>query len=397
MSSQLVSNQKALAPSVPYWRLSSLYFFYFLAVGILLPYWGLYLDYLGLTPAQIGVVVAIPMLTKVLAPNIWGWLADASGQYLLVIRTGAVFALVFFIGLLIYRDYWAVVLYAAAFSFFWNAILPQFEVLTLDALGSQTDYYSRIRLWGSIGFIVSVVFLGLIFERVGLAYLPIFFWLLLLMLTACTFALPKVDVHHEKASSGQFLTSLWRTPVVCFLIASVFLNLSHGVFYGFYSLHLASFDYTKTSIGLLWAVGVIAEILIFLKVPRIFSGFNLWQCYLFGLAASALRWVLVALLPEHGSVMIFAQLLHALTFGLTHAVAIEIVRRSFAKRDRGKAQAMYSAVSFGAGGALGAYLSGVIWSFGAIYSFLFAALMSCIGVAIVFFGMRAFRKSLTTM
>lgn len=380
-------------PRAPYWRLSSVYFFYFTAVGIILPYWGLYLDYLQFTPSQIGVIVAIPMVTKIVAPNIWGWLADRSGQYLWIIRVGALLAAVLFTGVIWRTDYWGVLLFALLFTFFWNAILPQFEVLTLDALGDKTHNYSRVRLWGSIGFIFSVVVIGWVFDVFGVKRLPWILWGFLLTIVAVTWVLPNIGPHTAHAAKSTFGAALKNKWVRNFLVASILLHISHGVFYGFYSLHLADFGYSKTSIGLLWAVGVVAEIGIFIKIPTLFAHVSLKYCYLLGFGAAVIRWLLVAYFPQITGLMVVAQGLHALTFGVTHAVGIEIVRRVFANADRGKAQALYSALCFGAGGALGAFISGLIWNYGSSFSFLFASVTALAGLAVVYWGMQSEMES----
>src|SRR5690606_17379372 len=132
----------------------------FAVVGALTPYWSLYLDYLEFSPSAIGFIVAIPMLTKMLAPNLWGWLADKTGKRLLVARLGAAGSCICFTGILFSQQTLWFLFCIAAFSFFWNAIHAQFEVVTLNYLHEKPETYSHVRLWGSVGFIVVVIGLG---------------------------------------------------------------------------------------------------------------------------------------------------------------------------------------------------------------------------------------------
>ena len=373
---------------VPYWRLAGFYFFYFAVVGIISPYWGLYLDQLGFSPGEIGVLVALPMLTRILAPNIWGWLTDRTGRYLFIIRLGALGAVLAFIGVLVRTDYWGLLLFTALFTFFWNAVLPQFEVVTLDALGDNTHNYSRIRLWGSIGFIMTVVGLGFAFDTFSVAVLPWVLWCFLIFIAVATFSVPTVPHRRHTLTEHSLGDTLRQRKVLYFLVAALLLHLSHGVYYGFFSLFMAKHGFSGAAIGGMWAIGVVAEIVIFLKAPAILSRFTLRQCYLLSIFAAIVRWWLIGQFPTHVSLILFAQILHALTFGLAHAVAIEFVRTAFGQASQGKGQALYSAFCFGGGGALGAYLSGQIWSFSPAACFMFAASAAALSWIVAYWGMK---------
>ncbi|HCH77155.1 MAG TPA: MFS transporter, partial [Pseudomonas sp.] len=149
-----------MAAALPYWRLSGFYFFYFGLLGSTAPFLGLYFDHLGFSPERIGELIAIPMLMRCVAPNLWGWLGDATGRRLEIVRLGALCTLLSF-GLIFFDKSFAwLALVMALHAFFWHAVLPQFEVITLAHLHEQTERYSQVRLWGSIGFIFAVVGLG---------------------------------------------------------------------------------------------------------------------------------------------------------------------------------------------------------------------------------------------
>ncbi len=152
---------------LPYWRLSGFYVCYFALLGAAAPFMALYLHHLGFSSARIGELIAIPMLMRCIAPNIWGWLGDYTGRRLTIVRFGLAFSLV-----LIDKSYAWLAMVMALYAFFWHAILPQFEVITLAHLRGQTSRYSQIRLWGSIGFILAVVVLGRVFERFSLDLFP---------------------------------------------------------------------------------------------------------------------------------------------------------------------------------------------------------------------------------
>ncbi|HKJ22535.1 MAG TPA: MFS transporter, partial [Gammaproteobacteria bacterium] len=158
---------------MPYWRLSAFYLFYFASLGALLPYWALYLTSLGFGPTAIGELMAAVMGTKIVAPNVWGWIADHTGRRMPVVRIACLAAAVTFAGVLWGHGYGWLMGVMLVFSFFWNAALPQVEATTLSHLGDNTHRYSIVRLWGSVGFILTVAALGELLERFSPAYIPV--------------------------------------------------------------------------------------------------------------------------------------------------------------------------------------------------------------------------------
>jgi PPP family 3-phenylpropionic acid transporter len=385
------------APHVlPYWRLSSFYFFYFAVVGALTPYWGVYLKSLGYSSQDVGFITAIILGTRIIAPNFWGWLADKTQQRLRIIRQGSALACVFFAGVLINQHYSWLVLVISLYTFFWHAVLPQFEVITLAYLGSQYQRYGQIRLWGSLGFMAAVVGLGLLFDFLPIRFLPIAILSFLILIWLSSLTLKAVPVQKTAGSSQAFLSLVFQPAIICFLLASFLLQLSHGPYYTFYSLYLQEhYHYTSTATGLLWALGVLAEVAIFLLMPKIMHRFNVRSLLLATFLVTALRWYLIGYCADWLWVLLFAQLLHAMSFGVAHAASIEIVRSQFKGAHQGQGQALYSSLSFGAGGAVGAIIGGLLWDYSASLTFLVASCSSVGAFVIAFFGLHL--KSLTSL
>jgi len=352
-----------MTTALPYWRLSGFYFFYFALLGATAPFFALYFDHLGFSAARIGELVAIPMLMRCVAPNLWGWLGDATGRRLTIVRLGALCTLASFALIFVSQSYAWLALVMALHAFFWHAVLPQFEVITLAHLRDQAARYSRLRLWGSIGFIVTVVGLGQLFERVSLDAYP---WALILIMGGIVLGslwVPNAQPAHreETAAHGGFLAQLRRPGVLAFYVCVALMQLSHGPYYTFISIHLEALGYERGLIGQLWALGVVAEILLFLVIPRLLVRCSLRQVLLASFLLAALRWLLLGNLADHLGVLLFAQVLHAATFGSFHVAAIHFVQRSFGARQQGQGQALYASLS-GVGGALGALYSGYCWT-----------------------------------
>jgi PPP family 3-phenylpropionic acid transporter len=362
--------------ALPYWRLASFYLFYFALLGATAPYMALYFSHLGFSAARIGELVAIPMLMRCIAPNVWGWLGDYTGRRLAIVRFGALCGLACFSLILVDKSYAWLAMVMALYAFFWHAVLPQFEVITLTHLQGQTSRYSQIRLWGSIGFILSVVMLGRMLEWFSLDYYPQLLLLILLGIIASSWWVPNAQpvVSGVREAGEGFLRQLIRPGVLAFYVSVALIQLSHGPYNTFLTLHLEHLGYTRGMIGLLWALGVVAEVLMFMAMSRVLQRFSVRQVLVASFAIAALRWLLLGRLADHLAILIVAQLMHAATFGSFHAAAVHYVQRSFGLRQQGQGQALYAALS-GTGGAMGALYSGYSWNaLGAGWTFAIASL-----------------------
>ena len=368
---------------MPYWRLSGFYFFYFASLGALIPYWSLYLKSLGFGAAEIGNLMAILMATKIISPNIWGWVADHTGRRMAIVRTGCLISMLAFVGVFFSDSFIWLMLVMVVFSFFWNATLPQFEATTFSHLGEQTQRYSSIRLWGSIGFIAAVWGLGSVLEGVNISLLPMILLLLFAGIWLSSLIVPEEAAGHLSLDHEPLRKLLSRPEVVGLLLACFLMQASHGPYYTFFSIYLQDYGYSLSSIGALWALGVAAEVGIFLLMSRLVPLCGLRQLLLGSLLLAALRWLITALYPASMGMMVFAQCLHAASFGVYHAAAIHYIHTFFTGRHQGKGQALYSSLSFGAGGALGSFYSGYLFDgFGARSMFLVAMLLALSGFLI---------------
>ncbi|MBE2293994.1 MAG: MFS transporter [Phycisphaerales bacterium] len=373
-----------------YLRLSGFYLFYFAILGVLLPYWGLYLLALGFDPARIGELMAIPQATRLVAPSLWGWLADRSGQRMGVVRGACLAALLVFAG--VYPagvSYPGLMLVMLAFSFFWNAALPQFEAVTLNHLGEQTHRYSQIRLWGSVGFIGAAVGAGPVVEHWGISVVPALLWGLFALLWLNGLLVPERSVPPvvgESPSLGRVL----RQPVVLVFFTACFFNqAAHGPYYGFFSLYLETLHYSRDLIGLLWGLGVLAEVGLFLVMHRLLPRFGARRLLLTALALAVLRWWLIGHFARELPLLLFAQTLHAFSFGMFHAVAIHLIHHFFPGALQGRGQALYSSLTFGAGNALGSLTAGYLWQgMGPVAMYDLAMVLGALGWLVAWWGLR---------
>ncbi len=357
----VTASHGAAGTALPYWRLSGFYFFFFAALGALMPYWGPYLRAEGFSSAEIGQLLAILHATKIVAPNIWGALADRIGRRMAVVRAASLVAFLAFSAILLAEAFGAVALVMALFGFFWNAALPQYEANTFNHLDGQEHRYSRIRLWGSVGFIVSVMGLGELLDRTGFGTLPYMVLLIFGGLAASSLIAPEAGRARRHADGRGFWATLRQPAVIGFFLACFLNQVGHGPFYSFFSIYLEDHGYSGGLIGALWAWGVLAEIGVFLLMHRLLPRFGARNLLVLALALGGVRWLMVAAWVDAAWLVAVSQTFHAASFGVYHAVAIDTVNRFFTGPAQGRGQALYSSLTFGAGVATGSLLAGQAW------------------------------------
>ncbi|MCK9606742.1 MAG: MFS transporter [Methylomonas sp.] len=372
---------------LPYWRLSGFYFCYFATLGAFLPFWSLYLKQIGFAATEIGELTAMLVATKIVAPYLWSWLADKTGRCLRLIRITSLFSALIFSGFLVRYDYPWVAGVTVAFSFFWNATLPQFEAATLRHLKTEPQRYSRIRLWGSVGFIAAVLGIGRFLDDFSIDYLPWIITGLLLGNWFMALLTPEAVAGHDNKAADSVLQILFKPELLAFFTVYMLLQVAHGPYYVFYSVFLQQHGYSTTLTGFLWALGVCAEILVFIWMHGLFKRISLRGLLLGSLALSMLRWLMIAHGVDSLPVIVAAQLLHAASFGVAHVVAMQLLHRYFGDRHQSKGQALYSSLSFGLGGMVGSFYSGYLWDLlGGGPVFVIAALACGVAFLIAFLG-----------
>jgi len=372
-----------------HWRLSRFYFFYYFFVGSFVPYWGIYLQSENFSPSSIGILLSLFQISRIVAPNFWGWLADHTGHRVKWIKLTSFLGLIGFIGIFWAKGFFWIFLVMSALSLFTSSTLPLAESLTLAHLATTDGHYSRIRLWGSIGFIVASLFLGYLIDLQGI---NILLWVLLITQAIIFFlsnTIPEAkEIHHKKND-----LSIWKiikTPsVVALLIGCTLMVSAHGVLYNFYSIYLKEHGYSSAAIGWLWAVGVICEIFIFMLMPKILRRYSLKTILLISLFLGVIRFILIGASPDQFYLLLIAQMFHAATFGSFHAASIEVIAYFFKGRNQSRGQAIYNSVAYGIGGTIGGLGGGYLIQYlGGQLGFMIAAISPLIGFIVIWYGLK---------
>jgi PPP family 3-phenylpropionic acid transporter len=311
---------------------------------------------------------------RIFAPNIWGHIADRTGRRTPIVQLAALGSVLVFAGVFFGSGFWWLFAVMAALSFFWSASLPLVEAMTLSHLGERTDAYGRIRLWGSIGFILMVVGLGYAFDHVAIGWLPWAVLAVMLGIVAFARVIPEAEILPHATDHHSVWDIVKRPEVASLLAACLLMAVTHGPYYTFYSIYLVDHGYDKSTVGWLWALGVICEIGIFLVIPRIFARVTPRRLILASFALAVVRFLVIAWGVESAWLVWGAQTLHAFTFGTYHAAAVALIHQHFRGRHQARGQALYTSLSYGVGGTIGGLASGLTWgSLGSAWTFTLAA------------------------
>ncbi len=264
-------------------------------------------------------------------------------------------------------------------------MLPQFEAATLFHLQKNTHRYSRVRLWGSVGFIFAVLGIGRLLEYQSILTLPAVITGLLTFNWLITLTTTDARLSRHKSHKVGIMQIIKKPEVLAFLMVNMLLQIAHGPYYVFYSIYLKQYHYSAQITGLLWGLAVFAEIILFLFMGRLLKSVSLRRILLASIVLAIIRWLLIARYADSLVILMAAQLLHAATFGSAHVTAMHLVHDYFGDHHQGKGQALYTSVSFGLGGMLGSLYSGYYWqSLGSEIVYAIAAFCCALALIIAY-------------
>jgi len=357
-------------------RIRLFYAAYFAAMGLILPFFPVYLDGRGLDTVMVGFMTGLMALAKVVAPPWIGHVLDRQSQawshYFIVLASGMACITALAIGLI--EQTWLLAVMVLLFGVFWAAVLPLTDGLSVSVSERKLADYGRLRAWGSMGFVVTSLLGGVWLVGSHLSAFPVVLGLLMLVLVLAAQGFPRLSAPLAPASARE----RFSTPFYLLLVIALIMQTSHGAYYGFFSLYLADAGFSGWQIGLYWGIGVVAEIVLMWRWSRSLQQAAPMQVFGVCLFLAALRWLGIGL-STNPFVLVAMQLLHAASFAAFHVTAIAWVKRLAPDHRHSAAQGLYSAAGFGLGSTIGIMGCGLIAD-AMGYS---AAFYVCAGIAFV--------------
>ncbi|WP_339633529.1 MFS transporter [uncultured Sneathiella sp.] len=362
-------------------RLAPFYVALFLIVGFQLPFWPVWLSFKGLTAEEIGIVLSAPIWAKIIFTPMIAALADYSGRRRapLVIMSAICFGLFQFYFLA--DGFWQILILSISIGIFFSSFTALGDNLVLTLSRTQKIDYPRIRLWGSVSFIVAAFWGGQLLSGRSADFVPLMLSAAFLFLFLCCLMLPEVRIIRTETGRKGLRRLLKNSNFMAFLVMAGLIQGSHAILYSSGTLQWQKQGIDDTTIGLLWAEGVIVEIILFAVARRVFSSFTPLRLLVLGGSAGLLRWVVMGIAPEL-PVLVIIQTLHGVTFAATHLGAMRFIVEKLPVEVSARAQGLYSAISLGLIMGGGLFVSGYLYeAFASGAYFVMAGL--CVGALLI--------------
>jgi PPP family 3-phenylpropionic acid transporter len=375
-------------------RLASFNAAVFLVIGVQLPFWPVWLAGHGLDPQHIAAIFAAAIWAKILATPLIGALADRVGHRRAVMTALAGIACLAYAALWPAGGFWLLLALNLLAGVAQSALLPLGDAVTLSAVRERGLDYGRIRVWGSLTFVVASVGGGAVLaalpapsdgpdNRVLALVLVASSVLFGVCLTIPSTGAARRDEPRARAGAARWsaIRRFLSEPRFWLLLVSASaLQASHQLYYGFGTLYWRGLGFSDTAIGLLWAEGVVAEIVLFWYSRPVVARLGPLGLLALGGVGGIVRWSLMGLVPGLAAAALL-QMLHALTFGASHLGAMYLLARSVPPAAAASAQSLYAALSAGLGSGLVMLAAGALYANYGGRAYLFMALLSAGGLA----------------
>jgi PPP family 3-phenylpropionic acid transporter len=341
-------------------RIAVFFFLYFLTQGILQPYLPPYYKHLGFSGEQLSTIVALGQFVMIVGPPFWGFLADRSGKPVTYLRLITVCALLSFLPMFWAKSAYAIAAVVTVYSLFNTSVSPMADTVAMSEARRMNTVYGRLRLWGSIGFIVAVFAFGELSAENQLQWLVPGAAAVMLAYVIAAYQLePLPPTGHSAPSLADAGGLLAQPAFFVFLLATMMHWVALQPFYLLYPLHMKSLHFDQW-LGKGIALGVCAEVAMMWASRSFIKRLPIFGILALALLASSLRWYLTATLRE-GWQIAGVQIFHGLSFGAFYVCSIAHLERAVPERQRATGRALFSSIVLGLGGIIGTKLAGKLY------------------------------------
>ncbi len=358
--------------------LKSIYFCFFGILGIFLPFFNLYCYYLNFSGWQIGLLNTMGSLVAMVMPIWMSYVAERRNLQSQILQICAWGSAITFASFLITDQFKHFFWIMVAYSVFRGPMIGLMETMTMNTVQKTNSHYGKIRIWGSIGFCITSILMGYCLRHVSLKFSLYSMLLLLVVLAFFIHSMPIISLNRSINRVGLWHKS--RATVIGFFSVAMLMQMSHAGYYNFFTIHMEKLGHSTSSIGLLWGWAVIAEIILLNQYKTWFGHVSYASVIFLSVVAAWIRW-LGLYYVENFVIIFILQTLHCFTFGSFHVAAIGWIHEQGSET---LGQGLYSALSYGLGGAIGRLMSGYIFDhFPSSSIFLFSSIISLISIGIV--------------
>ncbi len=359
--------------------LASQYFLYFGVMGAFLPYFNLYCYKLGFTSFQIGSLSASRSIVMIISPLVMGALADRFQTRKAIYLSCHFFSVAIWCFYFFTSNFWAMLIITVCYTVFYSPIISFLEAFTIDILGIRKKSYGSIRVWGTIAFIVTVFMLGKVLDIYPIKIILLFILIGSGIQAAFAYKIPEVKSSNNKPFSHEAISLLKKKEVIIFLASAFLMLVSHGMYYGFFSIHLETLGYDRTFTGVAWGLASTAEVLVMVNSSRIFRRFSINTVIIFAFTMAVLRWLTLSLAISPAIILI-SQAFHAFTYAAFHISSILYIDSMTSDETKTLGQAVNNAVTYGLGLMVGFFLSGWLYEkAGSQVVFALSSLIALVG------------------
>lgn len=342
-------------------RFAHFLFSYYAHAGTFATYASLFFAARGMSAGQIGVLMSLIQVMRMIGPNLWGWVADRTQHRVLVLRANAVAALAAFSALFFASGFEQLFVVMVMLNLFTSGMVPLAEAQLLSEMRGDLSGYGRVRMWGSLGFILAVTGAGYGLEWWGVESLLWIAGALLLTVLAATLQVREHVTGEQRRPQLPVLHVLRQPEIASFFASTALMVAAHTSLYVYYSLYLEQIGYSKPVIGYMWSIGVVVEIFFFYYQSAVIARIGVRALMMAAFGVAVVRFIMIGAGAQWFAMLLLAQVLHAMTFAAHHSTAIVAMQKWFAGQMQARGQALYMSIAYGVGGSAGGLFMSLCW------------------------------------